>query len=185
MLNACRHHGKEDDHGAGRSRAHVRSAQRLSASRQGGQAANRLHGSPLACSTPVGITARRTPRVRIRLLERSVLNACRHHGKEDPRAACDAARPRSAQRLSASRQGGPGRCRMPATPPRVLNACRHHGKEDNSDPHTRTPGTDVLNACRHHGKEDEQWTSARRWHSACSTPVGITARRTKVRSRAG
>ena len=156
------------------------------------------------CSTPVGITARRTPGWRRPGRGRDVLNACRHHGKED--------RPME-RRMDDEDQ--------------VLNACRHHGKEDSSprrplalqrkraqrlsasrqgghDEVVDTAGLigrcstpvgitarrtrklhrdagpyrDVLNACRHHGKEDPESVRDMAIKDLCSTPVGITARRT-------
>ena len=62
----------------------------------------------------------------------------------------------------------------------VLNACRHHGKEDARGAGLRRPALRVLNACRHHGKEDALLQLGRDLSHECSTPVGITARRTRT-----
>ena len=83
VLNACRHHGKEDPSPEGASKQETR-AQRLSASRQGGRPRSRKVAGPREeCSTPVGITARRTGGESAPRQPAGVLNACRHHGKED------------------------------------------------------------------------------------------------------
>ncbi len=138
-----------------------------------------------------------------------VLNASRHHGKGDPRQPSFRTARRCAQRLSASRQGGPGQWRQPIPWLPVLNASRHHGKGDASALANEYGLDDlVLNASRHHGKGDTAGTRHRHRHHhvlnasrhhgkgdlsefvknpsdpKCSTPLGITARGTLlVRAR--
>ena len=85
-----------------------------------------------------------------------VLNALRHHCEEDT-------------------------TRVPRTPRRdgvVLNALRHHCEEDRELATTVSVCLRVLNALRHHCEEDGRAMSAGNPKPLCSTPCGITARRT-------
>ncbi len=159
-------------------------AQRLSASRQGGLKVHPLNASSSACSTPLGITARGTRPGPARARRRpAVLNASRHHGKGGPdeperlrgpqfvlnasrhHGKGDRTRIRAArlirgraQRLSASRQGGP----RPLTPNRGPRCAQRLSASPQGG----------LFAYRHHDTQLK-----------CSTPLGITARGTSARSR--
>ncbi len=82
------------------------------------------------CSTPLGITARGTPGCRPARSLPSVLNASRHHGKGDATMPWVLPSGRSAQRLSASRQGGlrrHGGTRTRASCAQRLSASRQGG----------------------------------------------------------
>ena len=133
MLNAFRHHGEGDN-------------QRLTTA----------HNAVAGCSTPFGITARGTGQGRVaNVLKGVVLNAFRHHGEGDPGAAAALEVVRAgAQRLSASRRGGPAdggiphRVRKKCSTPFGITA---RGTEE---PITLFEGTPVLNAFRHHGEGD-------------------------------
>ena len=112
VLNAFRHRGKEDSRGsATETHSSWPSAQRLSASRQGGRWPARA-SSPVdrRCSTPFGIEARRT--AKWAGFGAAAFGCSTPFGIEARRTRVrrpggpSPANP-SAQRLSASRQGGP------------------------------------------------------------------------------
>ena len=133
VFNAFRHHGEADGRRATRASSRTRGAQRLPASRRDGHlVAQGYDASDITCSTPSGITARRT--------------------YSPASLGCTAGR--SAQRLPASRRGGRARSRGWAELLRVLNAFRHLGEADHHPelPVALHPG--VLNAFRHLGEAD-------------------------------
>jgi hypothetical protein len=125
VLNALRHHCEEDTAPRGCGADGPTCAQRLAASLRGGLRKDLVEEAYFyACSTPCGITARRTRRA-VRVL----------------------ARPSSAQRLAASLRGGRSRDPAPRTAGHdVLNALRHHCEEDGTA--TRGPSTTSLGAQR-------------------------------------
>ncbi len=156
VLNASRHHGKGDWR-SGRTISTARgSAQRLSASRQGGHPYLLGQASADMCSTPLGITARGT-QVLLNLAKADALcsTPLGITARGTPRPRRRRPSPLGAQRLSASRQGGPrlSGARM------LRNGCAQR-----------------LSASRQ-GRPEPAWVSFSH-ASPCSTPLGITARGT-------
>ncbi len=130
-------------------------AQRLSASRKGGQEQRPARD----CGA-------------------GVLNASRHHGKGDSAARATSKRREMCSTPLGITARGTLHDRVQALVCRqVLNASRHHGKGDH-DAHCGQPRLLVLNASRHHGKGDKMPPTPPKQHSTCSTPLGITARGT-------
>ncbi len=132
VLNASRHHGEGDPSPSWWAPTSSTCAQRLSASRRGGQSARPLRmGGKDVCSTPLGITARGTPDIRTCTCSppsAQRLSASRRGGRAPPPPGSSCTR--CAQRLSASRRGGPLRGGGPPLVVAVLNASRHHGEGD-------------------------------------------------------
>ena len=185
VLNAFRHHG-EGDYTRRSAALGVTGAQRFSASRRGGPQEQQTNDSEAWCSTPFGITARGTRRQALLDFCEDVLNAFRHHGEGDQSSAGPRdCRATGAQRLSASRRGGPLGGGLPLPLPGVLNAFRHHGEGDRRDPRCRGPREQVLNAFRHHGEGDGALLVPKERVGRCSTPFGITARGTSLRAPSG
>ena len=160
VLNAFRHRGKEDFWVVSYNGTNLFV---LNAFRHRGKEDSRVVTAPgvALCSTPFGIEARRT-------------------GHEYPEGKAET--PTSAQRLSASRQGGPPTARSPR-PSRatVLNAFRHRGKEDKARHkchNLQLRCAQRLSASRQGGQAARrQMAGVEAW--VCSTPFGIEARRTQ------
>ena len=107
------------------------------------------------CSTPVGVMDRFASR--------------------SPSWAASTA---SAQRLSASWIGSPGRCGVMPSPSTVLNACRRHGSVRGRHVFGSDRESNVLNACRRHGSVR---ACARIWITSSAAVLNACRRHGSVR----